>query len=131
MTSFANILRFASVAAFLGGPILSAGAAQAGASFTMKPLQGVSFDFGSERAVGYFLPDDGKCALVITRASTAPNWDDDFITFSASRFEANVPSDRKTKYHAADGKVIEFLCESSGAAMVVTRVDEVAAGPQH
>lgn len=129
MTSLNTIVRFASLAAILGCTALSAQAGQSNARFTMKPLQGVSFEFGAEHADGYFLADRGSCKLVITRAAE-PDWTDEFVTFSASRFEATVPAEKTTKYRAPEGKELEFFCESGALAMIVTGTQEVAAS-QH
>ena len=35
---------------------------------TMRPLQGVSFDIGTKRAVSYFLSDDDVCKLTLMLA---------------------------------------------------------------
>ena len=37
----------------------------------MKPLQGVSFDIGTKRAVSYFLSDNDACKLTLTLAEVS------------------------------------------------------------
>jgi len=131
MTSLNSIVRFASLAAALGCcTALSAEAAQSSARLTMKPLQGISFDFGSEHAIGYFLAENGTCKLVVSRAPASPDWDDEFVTFSASRFEATVPQEKATKYRASQGKALEFYCEPGASAMSVADIEVVASGQQ-
>jgi len=43
-------------------------AADPASPLTMKPLQGVSFDIGTKRAVSYFLSDNDACKLTLTLA---------------------------------------------------------------
>jgi hypothetical protein len=57
MTLFAIAFAGISVAA---GPSM---AADPGLPLTIRPLQGVSFDIGTKRAVSYFLSDDHACKL--------------------------------------------------------------------
>jgi hypothetical protein len=57
-----TILAIAFAGAFTGV------SAMAGHGMTMKPLQGVSFDIGTKRAVSYFLSDNGACKLTLTLA---------------------------------------------------------------
>jgi hypothetical protein len=130
MTSISTLARFASLAAVFGFAAASAEATLANPGHAIKPLQAISFDFGSEHAVGYFLADNGTCKLVVTRAAAEPNWDDKFVTFSASRFEATVPAEKAIKYRATEGRLLEFFCEHGASAMSVTGIEEVAAGVQ-
>jgi len=130
MTSLNSIVRFASLAAVLGLAAASAEAGPSASRLTMKPMHGVSFDFGAEHAIGYFLAEGGACKLVMTRAVADPDADDEFVTFSASRFEATVPPEKATTYRAPEGRVLEFRCESGASAMSITGIDEVAAVPQ-
>jgi hypothetical protein len=113
--------------------VLTAPASQAGEtqpSQTMKPLQAISFDAGSQRAVGYFLSNSGNCNLVLTLAPT-PNWEDedaDVIAFTTTRFEAQIPAGKKTRYNSAEGQAWLFACQSQAASMTMTPVNRLAAG---
>lgn len=127
MTSIKTIARFASLAAVLAAA--TAGSVQASETpgrLTMKPLQGISFDAGSQRAVSYFTSENGACELVVTLAGE-PDWDH-ASSLTISRFEATVSPDHATKFRPHTGKVLEFFCEAGAAAMSVTGVEEVAAG---
>src|ERR1700737_3288554 len=59
-------IAFAGISA-VAGPNM-AWAADPASPLTMKPLQGVSFDIGTKRAVSYFLSDDDACKLTLTLA---------------------------------------------------------------
>jgi len=95
---------------------------------TMKPLQGISFDVGTKRAVSYFLREDGICKLVLTLAD-APAWDDS-SRFNTTRFEAAVGPGNATRYDSSEGKSLDFACLADAQAMSIRPVDEVAVGPR-
>jgi hypothetical protein len=96
--------------------------AQASEPLTMKPLHGISFDVGSDRAASYFVSDKGKCKLVLTLAD--PNGE--FATFSATRFEAAIEAGKTTRY-VSHGKTFEFGCAPDAQAMDVMQVSQLAA----
>ncbi len=102
-------------------------AAESTPILTMKPLQGISFDVGTKRAVSYFLREDGICKLVLTLAE-APAWDDS-SRYTATRFEAAVDPGNATRYDSPEGKSLDFGCLADAQAMRVRAVDEVAVGP--
>jgi uncharacterized low-complexity protein len=121
--------KIAIAAAFTGLLALAnAGAAQAdeaSSALTMKPLHGVSFDVGAERAVSYFVSENSQCKLVVTLAG-APNWDDKG-SFTATRFEAAILAGKATRYLSSEGKAFEFACAADAQAMNVKQVEQVAA----
>jgi hypothetical protein len=90
----------------------------------LKPLQGINFDLGTHRGVGYFLSEDGKCKLVVTVADE-PNWKD-VQTFTATRFEAAITAGQVTHYDAPEGKVLEFACEADAQSMRMTTTKQYA-----
>jgi hypothetical protein len=65
-------------------------AEDANAVKSVKPLEGIFFDFGTKHGVGYFYNEAKDCKIVITLAET-PNLDDD-QSFTATRHEASVPA---------------------------------------
>jgi hypothetical protein len=91
---------------------------------TMKPLQGISFDVGTKRAVGYFQNGIDHCKLVLTLADGSVS--DDQRSFSVTRFEAIVPAAEETLYKPTDGKAIEFACSTNAQTMIAKVVDQVA-----
>lgn len=104
-------------------------AAESSSQLTMKPLHGISFDVGTQRAVSYFLSDNGRCKLVLTLAEQ-PNWDDG-PSLSATRFEAAVPGGKSTRFNSPEGKALEFACQTDAQAMSVKAVEQVAVGGDH
>ena len=51
----------------MAGPAMTR-ATDSASPLTMKPLQGVSFDIGTKRAVSYFLSDGNSCKLTLMLA---------------------------------------------------------------
>ena len=100
-------------------------AADLSSGLTMKPLQGVSFNVGSKRAVSYFLREEGQCKLVLTLAD-APDWSEP-SKFSAVRFEAAVRPGNATHYNSTEGVEIDFACQANAEAMSIRAVEQVAA----
>lgn len=128
MTSTKIFARALAVAATLAvAPISSLNAAEPSSRVTMKPLHGVSFDLGSERAVGYFLAENDACKLVLTIADE-PDWDAE-PGFTSTRFEALVAARKTTRFNSAEGKALEFACEAGAVAMNVTHLEKIAASP--
>ena len=115
----------ASLAAILGST--SSMATGAAAGLPMKPLHGVSFDVGTQRAVGYFTSENGQCKLAVTLAD-GPRWDDEVPAFMATRFEAAVPAGKTTLLRPVDGSLIEFRCQPGAQTMSVHGVKQLAAG---
>jgi hypothetical protein len=59
-------MAFAGISA-MAGPAMTR-ATDSASPLTMKPLQGVSFDIGTKRAVSYFLSDGDTCKLTLMLA---------------------------------------------------------------
>lgn len=100
---------------------------EADAAVTMSPMKGVTFDVGAERAVSYFVSDNGRCRLVLTKAGQ-PNWTD--ATFTATRFEATIDAGKSTRYESNDGSAIVFDCRSDARSVSIRGVDPTLANAQ-
>jgi hypothetical protein len=94
------------------------------AVITMKPMQGMNFDAGSEHEVTYFISQDGQCRLVVTRAtepgSDAPN-------FTATRFEATINAGETTRYVSDSGRAVDFDCEPTARTVSIRPVQQADA----
>jgi hypothetical protein len=91
---------------------------------TIEPLQAVAFEAGSERIVGYYLNENDRCTLRVTRAAE-PNWDEP-NGFAATTFEAVVEAGKATRYVSTAGNAFEFACADGALAMNVTQLEKVA-----
>ena len=91
---------------------------------TMRPRQGVSFDIGPERAVTYFLSDNGRCKLVLTQAGAARGNHENFI---ATRFEATIAAGKSTRYESSDGSAIDFECHPDARTVRIHGVEPALA----
>jgi hypothetical protein len=84
---------------------------------TMKPLQGVSFDIGTKRAVSYFLSDANACKLTLALAEIGQ--DDEVNGLTATRMTIAVESGKAAHLDTAEGKSLEFKCQAGAHAMSV------------
>jgi hypothetical protein len=120
-----NTTNTIAIAALAGLFALAAAApSQAASTRTMKPLHGVSFDVGTERAVSYFESDNGRCKLILTLAGE-PDYTEPSL--AVHRFEVSIPSQKTTRYVAAGGQTFEFACAAGAEALNVTEIDRLAA----
>jgi hypothetical protein len=84
---------------------------------TMKPLQGVSFDIGTKRAVSYFLSDNNACKLTLTLAEVVH--DDEVNGLTATRMTVAVEADKAANLDTAEGKSLEFKCQPGAQMMSI------------
>jgi len=82
----------------------------------MRPMGGVTFDIGAERAVTYFLSDNGRCKLVLTQAGAARGNHPDFM---ATRFEATIDAGKTTRCVSSDGHAIDFECQPNAQSVSI------------
>ncbi len=84
---------------------------------TMKPLQGVSFDIGTKRAVSYFLSDNNACKLTLTLAEVVH--DDEVNGLTATRMTVAVEADKAANLDTTEGKSLEFKCQPGAKVMSI------------
>jgi hypothetical protein len=120
----AGAFAFAGVTA-MAGPGLTRAVVPA-SPLTMKPLQGVSFDIGTKRAVSYFLSEGGACKLTLTLAEVAH--DDEVNGLTATRMTVAVETGKAAQLDTAEGKSLDFECK--GGAMMSINVSDRASS-QH
>src|SRR5208283_2692576 len=106
-----TILAIAFAGAFTGV------SAMPGYGTTMKPLQGVSFDIGTKRAVSYFLSDNGACKLTLTLAEVVQ--DDEVNGPMAARMTVAVEVGKVAHFDTAEGKSLEFKCQARPHVMSI------------
>ena len=119
-----NTTKHIAVAAALAGLFTLTNTHADESRLTIKPLQAVAFEVGSERIVGYFLNENDRCTLRVTRAAE-PNWDEP-NRFAATTFEAVVEAGTATRYVSTAGNAFEFACTDGALAMNVTQLRQVA-----
>jgi hypothetical protein len=109
-TAFA--IAFAGISATAG-----AGAIDPASPLTMKPLQGVSFDIGTRRAVSYFLSDNHACNLTLTLAEIVH--DDEVNGLKATRMTVPVDAGKSAHLDTAEGKSLDFKCQAGAHVMSI------------
>jgi hypothetical protein len=87
----------------------------------LTPGKGVSFDFGSKRAVGYFLNERGTCKVTLMLAEAAR--EEGALPPTAARVNVSVAPGNSARVDA-DGKALEFVCRAS--YMTVKTVEAIA-----
>jgi hypothetical protein len=92
-------------------------AADSASPLTMKPLQGVSFDIGTKRAVSYFLSDNNACKLTLTLAEVVH--DDEVNGLTATRMTVAVEADKAANLDTTEGKSLEFKCQPGAQVMSI------------
>src|ERR1700720_2058262 len=85
-------MAFAGISA-MAGPAMTR-ATDSASPLTMKPLQGVSFDIGTKRAVSYFLSDGDTCKLTLMLAEVA--YGDEVNGLTVTRMTVAVEADKCT-----------------------------------
>src|ERR1700720_1096909 len=84
---------------------------------TMRPLQGVSFDIGTKRAVSYFLSDGDSCKLTLMLAEVVHG--DEVNGLAVTRMTVAVEADKAVQLDTAEGKSLEFKCQVGAQAMTI------------
>src|ERR1700682_1138148 len=84
---------------------------------TMKPLQGVSFDIGTKRAVSYFLSDGNSCKLTLMLAEVVHG--DDVNGLTATRVTVAIEAGKAAHLDTVEGKTLEFKCQGGAHMMSV------------
>lgn len=125
MTAIKIIAATAAIASIVG--TATAKANEISNVLTMKPIEGISFDVGTKRAVSYFVSRSGRCNLVLTLAEP-PSFEGDLATLIATRFEAAIPASKSTRYRTSDGKSLEFTCHADAQMLSVSGVEQIADG---
>jgi hypothetical protein len=118
------VIAFVGISAGLG----MAQAADRATPLTMKPLQGVSFDIGTKRAVSYFLSDGNSCKLTLMLAEVVHG--DDVNGLTATRMTVAIEAGKAAHLDTVEGKTLEFKCQG-GAHMMSVEASNQATYWQH
>ena len=94
------------------------------ASWTLKPLNGVSFDIGAKRALSYFLSEEGQCKLTLIVANQMHG--DEVPTDTPVRFDVAIDAGKDARLDTAEGKSLRFDCAAQTQVLNVTEIEQVA-----
>ena len=121
------------VIAFVGiSATASLGMAQAAdpaSLLTMKPLEGVSFDIGTKRAVSYFLSDGNSCELTLMLAEVVHG--DEVNGLTATRVTVAIEAGKAAQLDTAEGRTLEFKCQGGAHVMSVDASNQVTYWQHH
>jgi hypothetical protein len=104
-------------------------AADPASPLTMKPLQGVSFDIGTKRAVSYFLSDGNSCKLTLMLAEVVHG--DEVSGLMATRVTVAIEAGKAARLDTAEGKTLEFKCQGGAHAMSVDASNQATYWQHH
>ena len=116
-----NSRKRAALAILASALALNAGtlsAADTSSALSMRPLHGISFDVGGQRAVAYFTGGGGSCKLVLTIAEASNSYE----SFTSTRIETAVSAGKSTHYDST-----EFACAADAQSMTASTARQVAA----
>ena len=108
-------MAFAGISA-MAGPAMTR-AKDSASPLAMKPLQGVSFDIGTKRAVSYFLSDGDTCKLTLMLAEVV--YGDEVKGLTVTRMTVAVEADKAVHLDTAEGKALEFKCQAGALVMSI------------
>jgi hypothetical protein len=121
------------VMAFVGvSATASLGMARAGdpaSPLTMKPLQAVSFDIGTKRAVSYFLSDGNSCKLTLMLAEVVHG--DEVNGRTTTRVTVAIEAGKAAHLDTVEGKTLEFKCLGGAHVMSVEASNQAAYWQHH
>lgn len=123
MTKTSKISALSAVAA-LAVAYGTLGASADDASVRLAPLKGVSFDVGAKHAVGYFVGQNGACAVTLVVADVLT--DENAVPAAGARVSVSVADGKSVRLDTAMGKSLDFACTANATAMTVRPVAQVA-----
>jgi hypothetical protein len=116
--------RHVSMAAFLIGLTASfASQAEQTGSRSYHSAEAISHAFGSKRAVGYFAPENGACALTMFLTEA----EDGYLAPSSARIRFAVQPGEAAELGSAEGQALEVRCSEGAAAVEVHQIRLTAA----
>jgi hypothetical protein len=115
-------IAFAGISA-IAGPGMTR-ATDSASPLTMKPLQGVSFDIGTKRAVSYFLSDGDACKLTLMLAEVVHG--DEVNGLTATRMTVAVEAGKAAHLDTAEGKSLAFKCQAGAQVMSIEVLNQAA-----
>jgi hypothetical protein len=95
---------------------------------TMRPLQGVSFDIGTKRAVSYFFSDGNSCKLTLMLAEVVHG---DEVSGLTTRVTVAVEAGKAAQLDTAEGRTLEFKCQGGAHVMSVDASNQVTYWQHH
>ena len=111
-----------------------AAASLAGAAALLTPaadaaLPGTAFsagkaftaEFGSKRLTGYFMPQDGACALTLMIAESV---DPDYARSPAARVQVAVAPGNGTLIGSGEGTAVSVTCASDAASVTLSKTQD-------
>jgi hypothetical protein len=111
--------KFVSMTAFLIGLTASfAGHAEQAVSRSYHSTEAISHAFGSKRAVGYFAPQNGACALTMFLTDA----EDGYLAPPPARIRFAVKPGEAAELSSADGPALEVKCTAGAAAVEVRQI---------
>jgi hypothetical protein len=104
-------------AAFAGLAAITSAEADPTGARSYTATQAINHSFGSKRAVGYFVTQDGACALTMFLAEA----EDGHVAPSSARVKVKMKPGESAELASAEGQNLQVECGKDGAAVEVRR----------
>lgn len=86
---------------------------------TFKPIEGMIYELGSKRAIGYFVNNAGNCRVTLMIAETV---DPDMATPpSAARIRVGLAPGQSVALGSAEGESLTATCGAGGETIEINR----------
>ena len=106
-------------AAFAALAIIPSAEADPAGPRSYAATQAINHIFGSKRAVGYFLTQDGACALTMFLVEA----EDGHVAPSSARVKVKMKPGESAELASADGQNLKVECGKDAAAVEVRPMD--------
>lgn len=109
------IAKFATIVFVCGA---SAALAGEGGPKTFRPIQAISYTFGSKAMTGYFVQDASLCH-VFAMLAEKPDPDSDQRPLSATRVRLVMTPGEAARFDSEEGESVNLTCGEGGATVAV------------
>jgi hypothetical protein len=93
---------------------------------TIRTIQGISYELGSKRAVGYLEPRDGKCQVTLMIAESVDP--DKASPLSAARLSFSIGQGESAVLASEEGRSTKLTCGAGAQTVVVNAARKKESG---
>jgi hypothetical protein len=116
-----NLAAFAGTTAMCLGSLVSAASGEspslADGQARFKPIQAITYEFGSKLTTGYFVEQSGAC--VVTLMLTENSDPENPLGLSPTRVRLVLSPGQVAGFDSDEGRSLNFTCESDAATLLV------------
>jgi hypothetical protein len=126
-----NLITTGALLALFGSPGAIAAARPAtdrgsSGAVTIRPIEAISYELGSKRAVGYFEPRDGKCQVTLMIAEAVDP--DKASPLSAARLSFPIGQGESAVLASEEGRSMKLTCGAGAQTVAVNAAAKKESG---